>query len=234
MQNKKFIWFTSVIVVLYFATISVFYQLPFATGTTIFQDVSRSHWAAYDIEYMYNQGLMKGRDETLFNFYPEAQMTRAELVALMLRVDGVDLETLDKSANSTFTDIPATHWVNPVLAQAQKLNMVPFKDVAGGQFQPDKPVTRGELAQAVVQSLHLQLNSSMVGVKPVSDIAGNPYQQAIETMISNKYAKGYEDGTFQPDANANRATVASLFAKALRETRPETKNDTTAKKGGGK
>ncbi|PWK16235.1 S-layer homology domain-containing protein [Tumebacillus permanentifrigoris] len=234
MRNKKFIWFTSVIVVLYFATISVFYQLPFATGLTIFQDVSRSHWAAYDIEYMYNQGLMKGRDETLFNFYPQAQMTRSELVALMLRVDGVDLATLDPAATSKFTDIPSIHWVNPVLADAQTLNMIPFKDVANGQFQPDQPITRGELAQAVVQSLHLEMTTSMEGVIPVTDIAGNPYEPAIQTMIANKYAKGYEDGTFRPDVIADRATVASLFAKALRETRPETKTDSTAKKGGGK
>lgn len=234
MRNKKFIWFTSVIVVLYFATIGVFYQLPFATGLTIFQDVPRSHWAAYDIEYMYNQGLMKGRDENVFNFYPQAQMTRSELVALMLRVDGVDLDTLDKTQKSTFTDIPSTHWSNPVLADAQKLNLIPFKDVANGQFQPDKPVTRAELTQAVVQSLHLQMTDSMEGVTPVSDIAGNTYEQAIQTMISNKYAKGYDDGTFRPNVEADRATVASLFTKALRETRPETKTNSTAKKGGGK
>ncbi|KEO83304.1 S-layer homology domain-containing protein [Tumebacillus flagellatus] len=232
MRNKKFVWFTSVVVVLYFITIGLFYQLPFPTGFTVFQDVPQSHWAAYDIEYMYNQGFMKGRDSTVYNFYPEAVMTRAELVALMLRVDGVNLDTLDKTATVKYTDVSPTHWSVPVLAEAEKRNLIPFKDLASGQFQPDKPVTRGELAQGVVQSLHLQYSTSTDGVSPVNDVAGNPYEQAIDTMIANKYAKGYEDNTFRPDENANRATVASLFAKALRETRPETKTDTNAKKGG--
>ncbi|MBL0385470.1 S-layer homology domain-containing protein [Tumebacillus sp. ITR2] len=233
MRNKKFIWFTSVVVVLYFATISVFYQLPFKTGTTVFQDVDQSHWAAYDIEYMYDQGLMKGRDETVFNFYPEAVMTRAELVALMLRVDGADLAKLDQTATVKYTDIPSGHWSIPVLAEAEKRNLIPFKDVAQGKFQPDKPVTRGELSQGVVQSLHLQYSTLIDGIQPVNDIGGNLYEPAISTMLTNKYAKGYEDNTFRPNENASRATVASLFAKALRENRPETKTDANAKKKGG-
>lgn len=234
MRNKKFIWYTSVVVVLYFVTISLFYQLPFKTGLTVFQDVPQSHWAAYDIEYMYNHGYMKGRDETVYNFYPQAQMTRAELVALMLRVDGVDLTKLNTSVTVPYKDVPATHWSIPVLAEAEKRNLIPFKDATDGQFQPDKPVTRGELAQAVVQALHLQMSGMVEGVKPVTDIAGNPYEPAITTMIANKYAKGYDDGTYQPNKDADRASVASLFAKALRETHPETKNDSGAKKGGGK
>lgn len=223
MLSRRLKWIASVVVTLYFLTIALFYELPF--GSTIFQDIPGNHWAVYDIEYMYNNGYMKGRDKEVWKFYPTAEMTRAELVALILKIEGVDITTLPKPTDQQFTDIPPEHWAGGVLAEANKRKLIPFQGITG-QFEPDKPVTRGELAQAVVQTVNLPVDMS--GAQDLPDVQGSPYEAAIRTVVAKKYAQGNSDGKFRPDEVAQREQVASLFARALREARP----GTAAEKGG--
>lgn len=227
-MRTKTKWFTGIVLVLYLLDILFFYKLPF--GSTIFRDVPGDHWALGDIEYMYNEGLMRGRDKEIWNFYPAEPMTRAELVALMLKVDEPGLETVDlpKPQQVSYTDVPLEHWSSGVLAEAQKRDLIPFEDVAGQPtFKPDQPVTRGELAQAVVQAVNVPLNTQSVDLP---DIAGTPYEDAIKTMVNREYAKGNVDGLYKPDEIAKREQVASLFAQALQDLRP--KEDAKDKKGG--
>jgi hypothetical protein len=216
MANRRFLWFSGTVVALYFVTILFFYTLPF--GTTIFQDVPSGYWAAYEIEEMYNRGLMKGRDESVWNFYPGEPMTRAELVALMLKVNEIEVDKLEKPAQGQYADVPNTHWASGVFSEASKRNLIPFKDADKGLIVPDKKITRGELAQAVVQSLGLPYDASKSGELP--DVKGNPYEEAIRTLVSNNYAKGDAQGNFRPNDEARRDEVASLFARALRDVRP--------------
>lgn len=215
-MNPKLKWFAAVVIALYFVSINFFYQLPF--GSSIFQDVPGDHWALYDIEEMYNRGLMEGRDETVWNFYPEKEMTRAELIALMLKVDEVDINTLPKPDKSKYADVPAeSHWAAAAVVEADKRGMIPFKDATGDQFKPDQPITRGELSEAVVKALHVPISKDG---KTFSDAQGSPYEPAIRTVVDHNYAQGNEDGMFRPDENAKREQVASMFARALREYRP--------------
>lgn len=223
MLNRKFAWFSGLTLALYLFTLLFFFEMPY--GSTIFRDITKDHWARYDIEYMYNKGLMKGRDASVWNFYPAAEMTRAELVALELKANGVKTDELTSSAPGQYADIPPTHWFAPLLPEAEKRGLIPFQDLTQGLFQPDKPVTRGELAQAVVQALDIPVDTS--GAQELADVAGAKYEDAIRTVVANKFAKGNVDGLFKPDENAKREQVASLFAQALQKMRPEadTKGD---------
>jgi len=223
MLNRRFVWFTSASLALYLLTLVFFFETPY--GSTIFKDVTKDHWARYDIEYMYNQELMQGPDETIWNFYPNATLTRAELVGLMLKVDDVDITTLPQPTQAPYTDV-ATHWASGVLAEAGKRNLIPFTDVqSGGAFEPDKPVTRGEVAQALVQVLDLKTETA--GTEKLTDVTGVPYEDAIRTVVANKFAKV---GEFRPNDDAKRAEVASIFAQALKKLRPDTVDDKKGEK----
>ncbi|ASS73879.1 hypothetical protein CIG75_02085 [Tumebacillus algifaecis] len=217
-RKSTFKWFAGTMAALYLVTLVFFYELPF--GSTIYKDVPSGHYAVYEIEYMYNQGFMKGRDETVWNFYPEKSITRAELVSLMLKINGVNAETLVKPADGPFADVPNAHWAAADVAEAAKRQLIPF-DVSSG-FRPDQPVTRGELANAVVQTLQIPLNTATVSALP--DIVGHPYEKQIRTLVANQYAKGNTDGNFKPDDTADRSATAYMFAKALKDLRPDLGN----------
>jgi hypothetical protein len=214
MHNRKFKWFSGVVVVLYLFSLLFFFKPPYSNAKSIFQDVPDGHWALYDIEYMYNHGLMKGRDKQVWNFYPDKPMARAELVALELKVQHVDLTKLPAPTTAKYADVPPTYWAAGVLDEAFKRHLIPFKDVTGNTFHPDQSVTRGELAEGVILALKIPPDNTPAPNDP-TDIKGTPYEGAIRALIENKFAKGKSDNTFAPDQVANRAEVASLFAKSL-------------------
>jgi hypothetical protein len=220
MQRKNtFKWFSAIVAALYLVTLVFFYELPF--GSTIFKDVPSGHYAVYEIEYMFHQGYMKGRDETVWNFYPEKPITRAELISLMLKINKVEPGS---AVDTGFQDVPAAHWAASAIAEAVKRDLIPF-DVKHG-FKPDQPITRGELANAVVKTLNIPITAETASALP--DIKGHPYENAIRTLVANQYAKGNTDGNFKPDDTADRAATAYMFAKALQDLRPE---DANKKKG---
>lgn len=199
---------------LYLFTLLFFFKPPYSNAKSIFQDVPDGHWALYDIEYMYNHGLMKGRDAQVWNFYPDKPMARAELVALELKVQHVDVTKLPVPTTAQYSDVPTTFWAASTLEEAAKRHLIPFKDVTGKAFHPDQAVTRGELAEAVILALKIPPDTKPSANDP-TDIKGTPYEGAIRSLIENHFAKGKSDNTFAPDQVANRAEVASLFAKSL-------------------
>lgn len=50
----------------------------------MFQDVPTNRWAAQDIEFLYQKGLIHGDDTG--NFRPDAPITRAEVASLIARI----------------------------------------------------------------------------------------------------------------------------------------------------
>ena len=46
---------------------------------------------------------------------------------------------------------------------------------------------------------------------PLSDIAGHPYQSAIEYLYAKKIVTGYDDGTYKPNATVNRAELLKIL-----------------------
>lgn len=212
--DKRFLGFTSALIVLYIVTVAFFYQFPFSKS--IYRDMVGSY-AAASADYLHDQAIMQGRDEG--GFYPKAAMTRAELLNIMLRVEHVDTEKLkDIPAETRFKDVPSNHWAASVVKTADEKGLIFFSDAKGGNLNPDQPITRGELAAAIVDALKLQ-----PGNKPIfiSDIKGSPYEKEINTMVSNGFATGYDDKkayNFKPDQDALREEVAQLWANALKGT----------------
>lgn len=217
---KSYKWIAAVLIALYTYTVLFVYQPPF--GSSIFHDMV-GHWAVYDAEYMHNKGYMKGREDPVFNFYPNKPITRAELLNVVLRVDGIDTDPLLKQpAKTRFSDVPSDHWAASIILLADQKKLIPFADAQkSNKFEPDANVTRGELAQAIVQELHIAPGSKPVNL---ADIKGSPYEAAMYAMVSHGYASGIEENgkyLFKPEQVASRAEVAAMYHKALVDVRPE-------------
>ena len=79
--------------------------------TTTFPDVSYNHWAAEAIDYATKAGWIKGYGNGQFG--PERAITRAEIVTIINRVMGRNMqhEVIDSTVTfRNFTDVPSTHW----------------------------------------------------------------------------------------------------------------------------
>lgn len=150
------------------------------------------------IHYIYIYGY---EDKTI---RPEGKLTRAEAVAMLLRLIGEDLSN---KAKLDFVDTPSA-WYNGALNAAMKKKLLICD---GNKLRPNDPITRGEFAYA------LSKVDSMNDVKsPYMDIRGHVFEDAINQEYGNGRIKGYPDGTFKPDNNLTRAEAATLlnnFAK---------------------
>ncbi|HEY9790073.1 MAG TPA: S-layer homology domain-containing protein [Candidatus Obscuribacterales bacterium] len=89
-----------------------------------------------------------------------------------------------------------------------------------GKFNPDKPVTRAELAEWLVKILGLEnqpvpSSSSFPDVKPT-----DPFFRAVEIIRQNNYISGYADG-FRPRQFIQRAEVITILSRTLNAPEPD-------------
>lgn len=147
---------------------------------------------------------------------PEGNMTRAEAVATLVRLerlknkDGRSLQDKDKSP---YSDVKDGDWYKKYINFAYHQGWLEEK--AGEKFYPDRPITRGELAQLIS---HVDKKNSA----PASfdDVRGHKYEAAINQAYANGRIKGYEDGSFRPDGKIKRAEVATML-NHLYDRRPD-------------
>lgn len=147
---------------------------------------------------------------------PEGNMTRAEAIATLVRLerlknnDGRSLQDKDKSP---YSDVKDGDWYKKYINFAYQQGWLEEK--AGEKFYPDRPITRGELAQLIS---HVDKKNSA----PASfdDVRGHKYEAAINQAYANGRIKGYEDGSFRPDGKIKRAEVATML-NHLYDRRPD-------------
>lgn len=147
---------------------------------------------------------------------PEGNMTRAEAIATLVRLerlknkDGRSLQDKDKSL---YSDVKDGDWYKKYINFAFHQGWLEEK--AGEKFYPDRPITRGELAQLIS---HVDKKNSA----PASfdDVRGHKYEAAINQAYANGRIKGYEDGSFRPDGKIKRAEVATML-NHLYDRRPD-------------
>lgn len=109
-------------------------------------------------------------------------------------------------AASSVTDID-THW-----AKDQINNMIALKAVKGypdSTFQPEKPVTRAELASAMANAMFLPKGEEV----ELPDVSSSHWgAKSIATALP--YLAAFPDGSFRPDAPITREEVAVAIVKA--------------------
>lgn len=147
---------------------------------------------------------------------PEGNMTRGEAIATLVRLErikGKDGRTLPSSNKVIFSDVKAETWYTKYINYAYDQGWLETK--AGEAFYPDRPITRGELAQLIS---HVDTKNSAIA--PFADVKGHKYEAAINQAYGNERIKGYEDGTFRPDGKIKRVEVATML-NHLYDRRPD-------------
>lgn len=101
-----------------------------------FSDTAASN-AENEIAFIANYGIMKGYEDG--SFYPDNAITRAEMVAVALRMIRLDSPAADNVYGQSFTDVPKEHWAYGAVETASALGII--NGYPDGTFLPEKPVT---------------------------------------------------------------------------------------------
>lgn len=139
---------------------------------------------------------------------PSNNISRAEVATIFFRLLTDEARTQYDKTTSSFSDIKDGAWC--CRAVSTLTNMGIIKGYTDGTFQPNKSITRAELATIIARFAKLDVNT-----KTFSDITGHWAQKSIELAAGNGWINGYEDGTFRPNNNITRAETFAMINRVL-------------------
>lgn len=179
-----------------------------------FADIT-AHWAKKDIEFLATKGLVKGVSAN--SYQPDRQITRAEFATLLVNVLNISTASVSETK---FSDVPAGAWYYKTVNAAFTAGLV--KGVSATRFDPERNVTRQEMAAMVMNALSYKGKSIEVSQQDieaklakfndrgqVAVWAKNPVVVAMNYGIIT----GRSATALAPEANATRAESAVMIAR---------------------
>ncbi len=177
----------------------------------VYTDVKEGKWFYDAVMEAYEKELMFGSDG---KFRPNDTMNRAEMVTLISRLAGVDLDGY--KVTKKFKDVGMTSWYTPVVCWASDSGLVGGYD--DNTFKPTAPVKRQELAKMIVG-----LIDYLDAFVPDSEDAAEPFKDFskiqswakdyVEALRKTGLVKGDDKGNFNPSKTATRAEVATIAVR---------------------
>lgn len=173
----------------------------------IFKDLSK-HWAKDDIEFMAENGIVNGVDDTTFK--PEENITRAEFTKLIVKTMGLS----EKDYANTYYDIMSEDWYSGFVQTATDEGYISGFD---GLFRPNDCITREEIAKVIVSAYNSKMNKSLEvgGAMYYSDFENvSPWAYDYIVAASNEgFINGISETEFAPKQNATRAQAVVMLKR---------------------
>lgn len=177
------------------------------TGNEVFPDIE-NHWAKDYIEEAKAKNIVTGDEKG--NFNPENSVTRAELIAMLMRAVGGE----NVSYDGTFSDVGENDWYAPVIAKALSLGII-SEDT---KFRPNDSVTREEMCKMIV-NVYTILNGEIEPEAEINFADGEDISSWAEDFIKKAVSAGIMNGidetTFSPKSGATRAQAATVICRML-------------------
>ena len=182
------------------------------------------HWAERYVRYLNERGIFKGDDNGNANL--ESAVTRAEFAALLVRALYPDADM--GTGADHFADVGAHSWYYAVVSFAYEMGLVQGD---GAYFYPEDRVKREEIVLMLVRALSLS-----GGEASFTDVGTDYiYYDAIAAAVGAGLIAGFDDGSFQPKADATRAQAAVMIGRTLEykgEVIPELPDGEAGEPGG--
>jgi|GEM_PF-2426541 len=148
----------------------------------------------------------------------ERNMTRAEAAMVFHRMfwwtrDASEWTRDRLFDNNTFDDVSLDRWFTEAVETLYNIGVI---HGSSGNFRPDDPITRAELAVMAARSEQLR---EVPFVERFSDVhRGDWATPYIHAAAERGWVIGYPDGTFRPDQPIIRAEVVTLINRVLERT----------------
>ncbi|RKJ41429.1 hypothetical protein D7X94_03835 [Acutalibacter sp. 1XD8-33] len=188
---------------------------PAYAGAARFSDVSAGSWYASAVQEMVDRGIMNGKGTNTFK--PNGTLTRGEFVTMLARTALSEGELGQYTYRGIFSDVPQKHWANRYVNWASEAGVA--GGVGGGKFEPEKQLTRQDMAVMVVKyakATGLDL-PAINGPKLFLDYRSIS-SYAVDSVTKCQRAgviDGYGDMTFRPKGVAKRSEAAVLYSRFL-------------------
>jgi hypothetical protein len=172
----------------------------------------QTHWAKDAIVELINKGIVSGYPDN--SFRPEEPISRAAFVKMLVSVRGIAPEV----SVTPFADL-AGHWVQPYVSAAVKAGIIIPTEYPDGRFDPDRAITRVEIAAMVSRALGLAPAPEKAQVfVDVKDIVPG-FAGYVGAVAEYRIVTGYPDGTFGPNLSATRAQAAIIVSRLINTRR---------------
>jgi len=192
--------------------------LPQPAAATVIKDLATcSNYARPAVERLAAQEIINGNEQG--NFKPLANITRGEMITMMVRALKITAPNLP--ATATFKDVPAGHWASSYVEAAHARGIV--SGISIDQFGVDLPCTREEMAAMFVRAFKVLDDTSSILPLPGADLSSYSDQAKIsswarETMGFALYSGllfGTSKTTISPQILALREQAAVLVDRLL-------------------
>ena len=180
---------------------------PSTDVSDLFIDIAPDAWYKDAVQYAYDHGLMTGVSDT--EFAPEATTTRAMIVSILARLEGV---TTAQAAG--FADVD-DEWYATAVNWAASVGVV--NGYEDNTFRPNTAITREQLA-AILMNYAVYKGEDVSNRADLTSYTDQPSTWATETMswaVAEGLINGVTNTELQPQGNATRAQVAAILQRFL-------------------
>lgn len=171
------------------------------------------HWALAYVNEAVEQGFVHGYPDGTFK--PENNVTRAEFLKMVMTA--FDFPPTPAEVESPFPDTSG-HWAADYV-RAGIFHGILTADDYDGQFQPDRAITRLEMAVQLVRALGLsgEIAIHAVNAGYYSDTADLDEEAKgyLGTAVHLGIFEGYPDGTIGPLRTSTRAEAVTVIMRAV-------------------
>ena len=183
---------------------------PATDVSEIFIDIAANAWYKDAVQYAYAGGLMTGVSAN--EFAPEATTTRAMIVSMLARLEGVE-----SAESAGFADVAANDWYATAVNWAAASGIT--SGTGDGNFSPNTAITREQLAAILMN--YAQYKGQDVSARATLDTYNDATaisswaNDVMSWAVAEGLLTGVTNDQLQPQGNATRAQVAAILQRFL-------------------
>lgn len=175
-----------------------------------FTDIVRSDWFYDAVYYNYVEGLMTGKEKTIFA--PNESLKRAQFASILYRINGAPKVEYQE----IFPDVTKDAWYAEAVTWAYKSGII--KGYNNGQFGPNDSVTREQIAimmynYAKAQGHDTTAKGDLDKFADKTAVSGYA-EESVQWAVGSGIISGMDNGkTLNPLGETARAQCAAIIQK---------------------
>ncbi|MGE5678512.1 MAG: S-layer homology domain-containing protein, partial [Pseudomonadota bacterium] len=182
-------------------------DLPFEV--TRFSDVPESHWAYEPVHYFRYLNITQGIGGNRFGLGQPVK--KGEFITMLVRLMGWKLVETD---SSSFSDVGSNTWYHPYIETAVAHGAI-LKET--GSFNPERQITRLEIAEAIVRTLGYGEMASQLKYMP-SEFKDVSVGAEFTNMVKDFGITNGVDGiSFLPGSTARKEEAVAMLIRMYKK-----------------